>query len=357
MVLIGSIRVFPSCRFVGGFEAYFINTPQLEYTLGGIGTLAEIPGANVIIKAIVEDQIRSRFVWPNRFHMFLPIEKVEAIASKDYKLPKPSGVLEIILVEARNLLRKDKGMLGAGLSDPYATVRIGERTIGFRDSYAANTVTPKWNYTSRFIMENFHGQEVTIKVFDHDSSSRDDFLGSTNLLIDRLISSRDSDDWIKLEGVKKGDIRIATKWKAAICSEVDGEDSDDSEPDLFVVSIYVDSCQNLARDFGSKLPYPKCILHHAQSGTREETAVRNMTRDPTFEEGFMFLSNDVDAENISIKVVDNKSGDMSLGRAKVPLSILKHSPRKQFLDMDFVLDDGPNQDARITLSAKLFRVK
>jgi len=349
------LQTFP---FVGGFEAYFINTPQLEYGLGGIGTFAEIPGANAIVKAVVEDQIRSRFVWPNRFHMFLPIEVVETIANKSYKLPKPSGVLEINLMEARDLLKKDKSMLGTGLSDPYATVKIGERKISFRDSYAAQTVTPKWNYTSRFIMENYHGQEVRIEVFDYDSSSSDDFLGRTCILMDRLISSRDSDDWIKLEGVKKGDIRVATKWKAAICSEDEvDEEVDDAEVNQYAVSIYVDSCRNLTRDSGGKLPYPKCLLRHTQSGTVEETAVRNKTRDPMFEEGFMFLSDNVDTESISVEVVDSKSGEALLGRVKVPLSALKHSPRKEFFDMDFDLEDGPSQDAKITLSAKLYQVK
>ena len=199
---------------------------------------------------------------------------------------------------------------------------------------------------------------MRIEVFDYDSSSSDDFLGRTCILMDRLISSRDSDDWIKLEGVKKGDIRVATKWKAAICSEDElDEEVDDAEVNQYAVSIYVDSCRNLTRDSGGKLPYPKCLLRHTQSGTVEETAVRNKTRDPMFEEGFMFLSDNVDTESISVEVVDSKSGEALLGRVKVPLSALKHSPRKEFFDMDFDLEDGPSQDAKITLSAKLYQVK
>lgn len=46
--------------FIGGFELYFLNQPVLEYGLGGIGSFAEMPGANSLVKTIVEDQIRSR---------------------------------------------------------------------------------------------------------------------------------------------------------------------------------------------------------------------------------------------------------------------------------------------------------
>ena len=63
--------------FVGGFEVCFLNTPILEYQLGGIGAFAEItPGASALVKAIVVDQIKSRFVWPNKFHAYLPIDPV-----------------------------------------------------------------------------------------------------------------------------------------------------------------------------------------------------------------------------------------------------------------------------------------
>ena len=341
--------LLPNFPFVGGFEVYFINTPQLDYGLGGIATFAEIPGANTIIKSIIEDQIRSRFVWPNRFHLYLPIDEMENIADKSFKLAKPFGMLEISLIEARDLLKEDM----VGLSDPYAVVKIGERQVSFVDSYAAHTLNPSWNYKSRFVMEDYAGQELTIEVFDYDKTSADDFLGHTSIVVDSLIDKRETDEWIKLDGVKTGDIHVAAKWKEVI--DLKDDNSDVTEIDQYVISLYVDSCQNLTRH--SKQPYPKCLVRHTQSGVVETTAVRNKTSNPVFEEKFLFYIESVDISAISVEVVDTRSGDESLGRAMVLLSLLNDFPRKEVFDMDFDLVDGPRQDAKITLSAKLYKIK
>jgi hypothetical protein len=343
--------LLPTFPFIGGFEFYFINTPLLEYGLGGIGTFAEIPGANAIVKTIVEDQIKSRFVWPNRFHMYLPIEVVEKISDKSYMLSKPMGVLKIELVEARDLLKKDKKLTGGGLSDPYATVKIGERKESFRDKYVANTVTPTWNYTVRFIMEDTQGQEVKIEVFDWDSASGDDFLGKTGMMMDRLVAEKDTDDWMKLEEVKKGEVHVVSNWKEATSLEdVDEEDLDNF--DSHIVSFFIHACANVK---SGKPPYPKCNIKHTQGGS-ESTAVKNKTGNPVFEEGFLFLTESVDTDNLTVEVVDSKGSD-SLGRVKIPLSFLKHSPRREFFNMDWDLEDGACADASITLSAKLYGVK
>lgn len=50
----------------------------------------------------------NRFVWPNRFHLYFPLDKVRMESNKSFLLPKPAGVIELKIVEGRNLLRKDK---------------------------------------------------------------------------------------------------------------------------------------------------------------------------------------------------------------------------------------------------------
>ena len=57
----------------------------------------------------------------------------DGLAEKwSFLLPRPAGLLVVQLVEARDLLKKDKHFGGSGKSDPYAVVSIGERKMSFR---------------------------------------------------------------------------------------------------------------------------------------------------------------------------------------------------------------------------------
>ena len=111
--------------FVGGFEMYFLSMPTLEYGLGGIGTFGEVPGINGIVRHVVEDVVRSRFVWPSRFKLYFPLEDLKHQSKASYMLPTPAGLLTVTIKEARDLLKKDKHIGGSGKSDPYAVVSIG----------------------------------------------------------------------------------------------------------------------------------------------------------------------------------------------------------------------------------------
>lgn len=53
-------------------------------------------------------------------------------------------MLRIHVVEAKDLMKKDIGVLGKGKSDPYAIVQVGSQQ--FRTQTIDNTVNPKWDY-------------------------------------------------------------------------------------------------------------------------------------------------------------------------------------------------------------------
>jgi len=57
---------------------------------------------------------------------------------------RPQGVLRVHVVEAKDLMKMDIGMLGKGKSDPYAIVTVGAQV--FRTPIINNTVNPKWDY-------------------------------------------------------------------------------------------------------------------------------------------------------------------------------------------------------------------
>lgn len=118
----------------------------------------------------------------------------------------------------------------------------------------------------------------------------------------------------------------------------------------------VDSCKNLAKPGSKTNPYPKCNVKHTQ-GTIGTTMTKNKTKDPIFEESFMCRSKNFDTENLHVEVVDTKSSDQLLGKVRIPLNFIQNSPRREFFNMNYPLEDGLNQEASINLSAKLYGVR
>ena len=107
------------------------------------------------------------------------------------------------------------------------------------------------------------------------------------------------DDWVQLENVARGELRLATSWREAV--PVDDEDADDFES--FILSVYVDSCKNVGQNGGKRPPSPKCVLTHTQ-GDAKSTRIAPKTRDPVFEEAFIFSgSKSLDTDSLTIEVI------------------------------------------------------
>ena len=71
---------------VGGLEMYFISMPSLDYNLGGMANVAEIPGISNIIRGVLDKIIKRGFVWPNRLNLFLPLDSLKNLEVKDKDL-------------------------------------------------------------------------------------------------------------------------------------------------------------------------------------------------------------------------------------------------------------------------------
>ena len=338
--------------FVGGFEMYFLNMPTLAYGLGGVGTFGEVPGINGIVRSVVEDVIRTRFVWPSKFKLYFPLENMDQQSKVSYMLPRPAGLLSVTLKEARNLVKKDKNIVGSGSSDPYAIVSIGERKISFRNRYVAKTVNPSWDYTTDFVMEDPSGQRMDIEVYDYDTGSADDSLGTTSLSLSDVIQKKFYDSWITLNDVKSGDIHVCCGWNIAIPANEDTQDL----KNFYVVSVFVDKCHNL--NGGNTSIHPKCKLKLEGGNCTEKfsTLPKPGTENPIFEEGFLFSCNEPQKEKLIVEVIDIKGIDSTLGFVKIPIEHLMASQNMEDIDKSLSLEGG-HPDARICISAKLYTLQ
>ncbi|KAG8234694.1 hypothetical protein J437_LFUL015348 [Ladona fulva] len=191
------IREMP---LVGGLQVFFLNNPTIDFNLVGVADLLDMPGLSDILRRIIVETVASMMVLPNKW----PITLSENVPARILRTPEPEGVLRVHVVEAKELMKKDIGMLGKGKSDPYAVLTVGAQE--FRTQTINNTVAPKWDYwcewitledakhgmvhmrmtwlklssnvadLKAFVVEEGKGQDLRTNLYDKDTGE-DDFLG------------------------------------------------------------------------------------------------------------------------------------------------------------------------------------
>uniref|UniRef100_A0A8C3A9E2 Extended synaptotagmin-like protein 3 n=1 Tax=Cyclopterus lumpus TaxID=8103 RepID=A0A8C3A9E2_CYCLU len=158
---------------VGGVTFFFIRRPTLQINWTGMTNLLDSPAFSSLSEETIMDIIASLMVLPNR--MCVPL--IDQVKVDEMRFPLPRGVVRVHLLEARDLLAKDTFMMGLvkGKSDPYATLRVGNRH--FKSKIVKENLHPKWNEVYEFVVHEAPGQELEMEVYDEDTD-KDDLLGT-----------------------------------------------------------------------------------------------------------------------------------------------------------------------------------
>ncbi|XP_035771750.1 extended synaptotagmin-1 [Neolamprologus brichardi] len=205
--LIGDVPI------VGAVSMFFIRRPKLDINWTGLTNLLDIPGLNVMSDSMIMDAIASFLVLPNR----LVVPLVPGLPVAQLRSPLPRGVVRIHLLEAQKLVAKDNYVKGvmAGLSDPYAILRVGPQT--FTSKHIDNTDAPKWGEMYEVIVHEVPGQELEVEVYDKDPD-KDDFLGRTKLDLGIVKKSIVVDDWFTLKDTDSGRVHFRLEWLSLLPS-------------------------------------------------------------------------------------------------------------------------------------------
>jgi len=248
--------ILSSLPFIGGVEVMLLEMPDFSYNFAGLANVADLPGLNVTIKASLDKVIRQTLVWPNRLSFQFPMDEVV----EQNRVPAVQGVLQVDVLRARNLIKADQTIFG-GKSDPYVVLTIGETHISFVDDYIENSVNPEWGYHAEFPMEQAIGTSLTLEVWDYDRGQDDDFLGRCHLDL-----SEDGDEksrWIRLEGVKKGEVEVKLCCSPTFSSR---------QPSLrYALTLLIDSCTNVGQGKGVPPNFCLCVASlGAESGGQSQ---------------------------------------------------------------------------------------
>ncbi|KAG8007892.1 Extended synaptotagmin-1 [Nibea albiflora] len=333
--LIGDVPI------VGAVTMFFIKRPKLDINWTGLTNLLDIPGLNVMSDSMIMDAIASFLVLPNR----LVVPLVQGLHVAQLRSPLPRGVVRIHLLEAQSLVAKDNYVKGvmAGLSDPYAILRVGPQT--FTSKQIDNTHSPKWEEMYEVIVHEVPGQELEVEVYDKDPD-QDDFLGRTKLDLGIVRKSIVVDDWFTLKDTPSGRVHFRLEWLSLLASTdhleqtLKRNESVNSKagdpPSSAILVVYLDKAEALPMKKGNKEPNPMVQLS-VQDITRESKTCYT-TVNPEWEEAFTFFIQDPRKQDIDIQVKD-ADRVQTLGSLTIPLSRLLSNSNLS-LDQWFQLDNS-----------------
>ncbi|KAM9759327.1 uncharacterized protein esyt1b [Menidia menidia] len=333
--LIGDVPI------VGAVSMFFIRRPKLDINWTGLTNLLDIPGLNVMSDSMIMDAIASFLVLPNR----LVVPLVPGLHVSHLRSPLPRGVVRIHLLEAQNLAAKDNYVRGvmAGLSDPYAILRVGPQT--FTSKHIDNTDSPKWEEMYEVIVHEVPGQELEVEVYDKDTD-QDDFLGRTKLDLGIVKKSIVVDDWFTLKDTPSGRVHFRLEWLALLPSTDQLEQilkrnesvitKTSDPPSSAILVVYLDKAEALPMKKGNKEPSP--MVQMSVQGVTRESKTCYTTINPEWEEAFTFFIKDPRKHDIDIQVKD-ADRVQTLGSLRIPLSRLLGNS-SLFVDQWFQLENS-----------------
>ncbi|XP_027177256.1 synaptotagmin-5 [Coffea eugenioides] len=163
---------------------------KLDFTLKVIGgDISTIPGLSDAIDGTIRDAIEDSITWP--------VRKIVPILPGDYSdlELKPIGILEVKLVQAKELTNKDL----IGKSDPFAKLYIRPLRNRMKKSRTINNqLNPVWNEHFEFIVEDASTQHLTVKIYDEEGVQSAELIGCAQIYLKDLEPGKVKDVWLKL---------------------------------------------------------------------------------------------------------------------------------------------------------------
>lgn len=303
---------------VGGVTVFFLNRPKLKFDLTNLLNVLDLPGLKSSLRRITDDVIASFVVLPNR----IAIPLASGVDASDLQYPIPEGVLRVKVVEAKNLIAKDFGLVKKGKSDPYAIIRVGAQS--FRTKVVENDLNPEWNETFEAFVDNSEGQELEAVIYDEDTSSKDSKIGALDTDIASTVETGYRDLWLPLEGVKQGRVHFQMVWFPLSSSPSDL--TPPPEKGLSVAALFVKpiSASALPLTSGQKEALQSIYCEITVGKTTRQTF--QCTGEKTeWKQALRFLVGDPEGQEAEVKVIEAK-GTKTLGRMSFNIRSLLNKP-------------------------------
>jgi len=331
--------------FFGGVQFCFLDDMSVDFDLDGIADVCDWPFIRrKIRKAIIKDA-SEQLVFPNK--VYVPMS--DAADPMTVKCFDPNGVLAVKVCSATGLPEKTgfRSLLGQGKPDTYVITRLGAQQ--YETPVVKNDANPVWEDAQwyYFLMERAEGHKVHFIAYDHDSFSKDDFLGKASATLEDVSATQGEEHQMALalqddtlensdhdepNGIA-GELNVAIKWMP-LTSQLATPDNVD--PTMAVLTVFIYSCNNLVAT-SSEDGIPAQIAVRVTSSFNPEevkvTETKKNSQHPTFEEGFIYTLSEAahwEAGTLAFEVIDEANNEV-FGKIEVAAADLIEAPMKRKL--------------------------
>ncbi|KAL6532694.1 Synaptotagmin-5 [Orobanche gracilis] len=237
---------------------------KLDYTLKvSGGDISTIPGLYDAIESTIRDAVEDSITWP--------VRKVIPILPGDYSdlELKPVGVLEVKLVQAKELTNKDI----IGKSDPFAVLYVRPLRDRMKKSRTLNNqLNPVWNEHFEFVIEDASTQHLVVKIYDDEGLQSSELIGCAQIQLTELQPGKVKDVWLKL--VKDLEIQRDNKIRGQVHLELlycpNGMESGFANP--FADKVSMTSLEKVFKS-GAEA---RDLVENGESNKRREVIVRGV---------------------------------------------------------------------------------
>ncbi|XP_047075773.1 synaptotagmin-5-like [Lolium rigidum] len=318
---------------------------KVDFTLKVVGgEMTAIPGISDAIEGTIRDTIEDTLTWPNR--IIVPIVPGDY---SDLEL-KPVGLLEVKLVEARDLKNKDL----VGKSDPFAVLYIRPLSAKTKKSKTINNdLNPIWNEHYEFVVEDSSTQHLTVKIYDDEGLQPSEIIGCARVELAGLQPGKVKDVWLELvkdleiqrDKKPRGQVHLEllyypfgkqeggsnpfasqiqlTSLEKVLKTESNGFDVNQRKNVIMrgVLSVTVISAEDLpAMDVMGKAD-PFVVLYLKKGETKKKTRVVTETLNPIWNQTFDFVVEDALHDLLMVEVWDHDTfGKDYIGRCILTLT-------------------------------------
>uniref|UniRef100_A0A0D9X6G9 C2 domain-containing protein n=1 Tax=Leersia perrieri TaxID=77586 RepID=A0A0D9X6G9_9ORYZ len=318
---------------------------KVDFTLKVIGgEMTAIPGISDAIEGTLRDTIEDQLTWPNR--IIVPIVPGDY---SDLEL-KPVGLLEVKLVEARDLTNKDL----VGKSDPFAVLYIRPLQDKTKKSKTINNdLNPIWNEHYEFVVEDTSTQRLTVKIYDDEGLQASELIGCARVDLSDLQPGKVKEVWLDLvkdleiqrDKKRRGQVHLEllyypfgkhegvsnpfadqiqlTSLEKVLKTESNGFDVNQRKNVIMrgVLSVTVISAEDLPpMDVMGKAD-PFVVLYLKKGETKKKTRVVTETLNPIWNQTFDFVVEDALHDLLMVEVWDHDTfGKDYIGRCILTLT-------------------------------------